>query len=222
MDNEQRPIDNRRIMFSAQRTKSPVIHRAFASATVIFSRYAKKTLVAPAAVIVVISIVLGFNYLADQQMLRLGGNDPQVQIATDAAAALGRGAVPSSVAASVGREVDLAESLSPFIMVFDAQGRVVASSGILNGWPPKLPQGVLNYAKAHGEDRLTWQPASGIRIAAVVETIKGRSSGYVLAGRSLKEVEKREDLLFWQFAIAWILSIGAIIGAWVLYGKARP
>jgi hypothetical protein len=174
-------------------------------------------------VIVVASIILGFGYLADQQMLRQGANDPQIQIAKDAAAALGRGAIPSAIAASAsaGRQIDLAESQATFVMVFDDNGSVVQSSGIIKGLPPILPRGVFNYVKNHGEDRITWQPQKGIRLAAVVERVQGRNTGFVLAARSLAEVEKREAALFLQFFIAWLLVVVAVVGGHWFKRKLR-
>ena len=69
---------------------------------------------------------------------------------------------------------------------------------------PSLPDGVLQMTKALGENRLTWQPQVGVRIAAV---IVASDKGFVLAGRSLREVEIRESSAE-LFAIAgWIASI---------------
>jgi len=183
-------------------------------------KFMKKQAVIPAVALVLVTIVLGFAYLADQQILRLGANDPQIQLARDAAAALGRGASAPAIVAS-GAQIDVAESLSPFIMIFSDKGSILQSSGMLNGKPPVPPRGIFNYMQTHDEDTVTWQPAHGVRIAAVFIKVKGRASGYVLAGRSLTEVEKREDILLWQFFIAWILSVAAIIAGYAVYGKLR-
>ena len=72
-------------------------------------------------------------------------------------------------------------------------GKVVASDALLNGSTPELPAGVLDDVRKNGEDRFTWQPEPGVRIAAVVAPLPGTSEGFVLAGRSLREVELRED-----------------------------
>jgi hypothetical protein len=50
--------------------------------------------------------------------------------------------------------------------------------------------GVLDYVRKNGQDRVTWQPAPGVRMATVVVPYK---NGFVMAGRSLTEVEKRES-----------------------------
>jgi hypothetical protein len=75
--------------------------------------------------------------------------------------------------------------------------------------------------QTHSEDRITWEPRAGVRIAAVIVSFKGRAAGYVLAGRLLTEVEKREGALFWQFFTAWILSLIVIVCSHVIYEKFR-
>jgi len=150
----------------------------------IFFRILKKWLPLAVATVCLCALV----YLAVQQSLRQGANDPQIQMAEDAAASLKAGASVDSVVPSA--QVEIASSLAPFIMVFDSAGNVVASSATLHGKVPSFPGGVLDYTRQHGEDRVTWQPEPGVRMATV--TI-GTGNGFVLAGRSLREVEVRED-----------------------------
>jgi hypothetical protein len=130
----------------------------------------------------------GLAYLTVQQSLRMGANDPQIQMAEDAASNLTGDASVESVVPSA--KVEIADSLAPFVIVFDDSGKVLASSATLHGANPTLPSGVLDYTRQNGEDRVTWQPESGVRMAAVVVYY---NNGFVLAGRSLREVEKRES-----------------------------
>lgn len=149
----------------------------------------------------------GLVYVAVQQSLRLGANDPQIQLAEDTADALARGgAVASLVPAS---QVDIARSLAPFVVVFNDKGEALASSGLLHGRPPALPAGVLDYARQHGQDRVTWQPEPGVRVASVVVAYGGTSSGFVMAGRSLREVEKRIDQVGQIAGAAWLATLVA-------------
>jgi hypothetical protein len=83
----------------------------------------------------------------------------------------------------------MANSLSPFLIVFDNAGRPVAAGARLQGATPTPPAGVFTSARS-GEVRQTWQPATGVRAAMVVVHYPG---GFVLAARSLREVERRED-----------------------------
>ncbi len=154
---------------------------------------------------VALTLIFLTIYTAVQQSLRQSANDPQIQMAEDAAAALNGGMQPMNVVGTGG--VDMAQSLAPFMIVYDASGKVLAASGKLNGVPPVLPPGVYKHVQNHGEDRITWQPQNGVRIAAVIVPFSGRQSGYVLAGHSLREVEKRENNLFLQTALAWIVTL---------------
>ena len=139
----------------------------------------------------VIVAMSGLVYIEAQQGYRMNANDPQVQLAEDGAAVLAQGAAPESIAPPA--KIDVSTSLAPFVMVFDDAGKTLASSGMLNGQDPALPQGVLDYARAHGEDRVTWTPVPGVRVAAVVVKAVGPTAGFVLAGRALREVESRID-----------------------------
>jgi hypothetical protein len=141
---------------------------------------------------------------AVQAVLRGGANDPQVQLAEDAAARLGQGA---SAATLAGTAVDMAASLSPFVIVYDRQGQVLASSGQLNGRMPTLPSGVLQDTRIGSERKVTWQPQAGVRIASVVVATP---QGYVVSGRSLREVEGRIEGLERFVLVAWALTIGLL------------
>jgi hypothetical protein len=163
----------------------------------------------PMAVVVTATCVLA--YTLAQQLLRTGANDPQVQMAEDAADALAAGQAPEAVLPSA--QVDLARSLAPFLIVYDGEQQVAASSAVLHGQTPALPAGVLDAALKRGENRVTWQPESGVRIAAVVVPHGGASAGYVLAGRSLGEVERRYDQIGALCAAAWVATLAAALVA---------
>jgi len=175
--------------------------------------------------LVVLAVACGLGYAEAQQVLRASANDPQVQLAEDAAAALDTGAEPavvvgpgSAVASLAGQAtVDLRTSLAPFVAVYDLSGTPVASNGTLDGKPPMPPAGVLEAARASGRDTVTWQPQASVRIAAVAVPWAG---GTVLAGRSLREVEAREDNAF-RLALAAALAgaitlVGAVLVAELL------
>ena len=84
---------------------------------------------------------------------------------------------------------DMAKSLSTFLAIYNATGTPIGSSVSLDGKLPVPPSGVFDSVKLHGEDRFTWQPKPGLRLAAVVTQYSGPQSGFVLVGRSLREVE---------------------------------
>jgi hypothetical protein len=141
-------------------------------------------------------------YTAVQQEYRQNANDPQVQIAEDAAAALDAGAAPSSLVPT--QKVDQRSSLAPFLIITDANRNVLANSGQLDGDTVLPPAGSFEVAKRgigkdstiNHENRITWQPNDQVRDAAVIVYHSGGPNpGYVIAARSLREVEVREGRL---------------------------
>ena len=69
---------------------------------------------------------------------------------------------------------------------------------------------------------MTWQPQSGVRVAQVSVPWSG---GTVLAGRSLREVERRIDQLLLLVAAAWVAGLAgaavvSVAGAWLWRGNA--
>jgi hypothetical protein len=158
--------------------------------------------------ILVFGALFGTIEVAVQQNYRQSGNDPQIQMAQDQAKSFEGGQKIETVNSLA--KIDLSLSLAPFLIVYNSQGNPVASSAILNGRIPVPPAGVFEAANNQGEDRITWQPSGNVRIAAVVVPFHGQNSGYVLAGRSLREVEKREDMLVKQVAAGFISTLTII------------
>lgn len=152
--------------------------------------------------LVIITAFCGLVYGGVQQNYRQSANDPQIQMAEDAAAALGAGQKVNP-SGSVG----IAHSLAPFLIVYNAQGQVVSSSAKLHGQTPQLPIGIFDNVKNNGEERFTWQPEDDVRIAAVVTSYNG---GFVLAGRNIREVENREHKLMLQVGGVWVGAVGIV------------
>lgn len=152
--------------------------------------------------------------LIGQHIMRTTGDDPQVQLAQDGATSLDRGAMPDSIVPSA--TVDPAISLAPFIMVYNASGEVLAGSASLGTKPPVPPSGVLATAVQVGGNRVTWEPADGVRIAAVVYPTKdGRT---VLAGRSLKEIDGRIRSAEQIVGLGWLFTLTVtFVSAWFAY-----
>lgn len=171
---------------------------------------------------VVATLLTGLAYVVGQQVLRQSANDPQVQMAEDAAAALSAGQSPQAVAPQT--VVDMARSLAPYLIVYGDDGRVLAASAQLNGQaPPPPPAGVFEYVREHGLERVTWQPRSDVRVAAIVIRYSGTTSGFVVAGRSLREVERRTSSLFRlsmvALAVTLFVSAVAVVGMQIVGAK---
>lgn len=161
-------------------------------------------------------------YLAVQQTGRQAANDPQIQLAREATAALAAGQPLGSV--SPATQIELASSISPFISTVADDGSVLASSGRLHGQLRTVPRGVLANVRATGEQSVTWQPEPGVRLATVVRKNPGASGGFIVVGRSLAETETRIDRIGSLLLFGWIATL---IGLLALVGfsealEAKP
>jgi len=150
-------------------------------------------------------------YLAVQQVGRQSANDPQIQIAREARAALASGQPINTVIPAA--QIDLGSSISPFITAVSDDGTVIASSGRLHGQLRTVPKGVLSNVHGDGEEMVTWQPEPGVRMATVVTRNPGSSGGFIVVGRSLAETESRIQSIGSLLLVGWL---GTLIGLIVL------
>lgn len=152
---------------------------------------------------IMITGAVGFPTVAIQQTYRQNANDPQVEITQEVAAAIQKGIPRDQIVGPTG-SVDMSTSLSPFIAIYDENAKVVGASGKLNNENPVPPSGAFDTAKQKGQIRFTWQPQPGVRVAAVMQEVKGDKTTFVLAGRSLREVEQREKQLTQMAGLTWL------------------
>lgn len=151
---------------------------------------------------ITISMLCAIIYLVIQQDIRIGGYNPQIQMAEDMANTLnnGKSFTPSET-------IDISRSLSPFYIIFDKHQLASTSTGILNGTIPIPPAGVLTSSKGTsqpGENRLTWQPQANVRIATIVVKY---NDGYVLVGRNMREIEIRIRQQSENIFIGWMSTL---------------
>jgi len=161
-----------------------------------------------------ITLMCFLIYIIGQQGFRQSANSPQYEMAADAAKALDKGADPKSLIAA-GPAIEMSESLSPYLMIYDAVGNIAAGNVTLNGKPLKIPQVAIDYVPAHGSDVVTWQPEPGVRHAMVgISTAK--KAYIVVAGRSLDVVEERIATLGELVLFGWAMSLIAMLVVVVL------
>jgi len=219
---------------ASRRTLIPLVLRDLATSLVkehfsmLRDTFGRPALIFNAVVLAGLATVLALALnTIPQQVLRLGANDPQIQMATDLAAGLSRFGVTDGLRQgtlwnSGGGVVDMSKSLAPFLIVYDNQGRPLGSTAQLGGQTPTPPAGVFDYVRQHGEERVSWQPVlgsvRGVRVAAVVERVEGAQPGFVLAGRNMREVESREHLVGQLAALAWMAMLGLIFVATAVFG----
>jgi hypothetical protein len=188
----------------------------------------KRTIIAWIPLAILASMTAFLTYTAVQQSQRSWANDPQIQMAEDAARALEAGADPASIVGAT--QIDAGLSLAPFIIVYDQDHASLASGALLSGKPPVPPGGVFDYVLGKsrdggpyslrktdvpGEERFSWEPEPNIRFATVVTHYGGAHPGFVLAARSLREIEKREHYTFFISLFAYALGLGMTL-VWCL------
>ena len=148
--------------------------------------------------------ICGLVYATVQHTYRQNANDPQIQIVEDTAAMLDAGLPMQSVVPPY--KVDMAKSLAPYIIVFDNSANPAAATVQLDGQTPKAPSGVFDFVRKYGQEWFTWEPKAGVRSAVILKKYK---NGFVLVGRSLREVEIRVDRLTLIVGLAWLTTLGA-------------
>jgi len=162
-----------------------------------------------AAVVIGLAVV-GLVGLA-VQALGQPANHPQIEMAHSVVSRLDGGASPADVVPA--GTVDIAMSNAPYVIVTDSRHEVLATSASLSGQSVLPPPGVFDSVTANGEDRVTWQPAAGVRSWIVVDTYNG---GFVIAGRSPSDAEQSEYLLllwgsFGALALAGLTAMGLVV-----------
>jgi len=158
--------------------------------------------------LVIITIIMALIYASVQQTYRANANDPQAQIIYDLRNDLQEGRPLPEVFSD---SVDLEKSLAVFVEAYDANGNPIRSSGYLNGKFPQLPKGVFEYARRNGDHWVTWQPQRNVRMAVGIAKVNSNPVNYIVAGRSLHEVEERESGLSTMIFIAWILCCVVVL-----------
>src|SRR5579864_5447817 len=97
-------------------------------------------------VLLILTITFSTIYTVGQQVLRTSANDPQIQLAEDAATQLNNGSNPIDV---VTGNVDMSGSLAPFVNIYNSQGQPVAGNGYLAGTLAEPPIGILQASTGH-------------------------------------------------------------------------
>ncbi len=169
----------------------------------------------------VMTITAGLVYGTVQQSYRQGANDPQIQLAEDIADAINGGVDPTTLVGS--GKLDMAKSLSTFLIVVDKDNKVVADNVQLGGKSVNVPIGPIDQARQHGQNRITWQPQANVRNAIVLQPVLSQKGEVVIVGRSLREVEIREGQLTSMVFLAWAVGLaGSLILVWLGQMVPKP
>ncbi|MEP7163972.1 MAG: hypothetical protein ABI741_04715 [Ferruginibacter sp.] len=152
-----------------------------------------------------VTVVMLLIYASVQQTYRTGLDDPQIQIARDVSSKIEQGNSIDSLI--TGGPIDISRSLSPFIVLYDAQGKAIRSNALLDGKMPQIPSGLFDIVRKNAEHRVSWQPRKGIRMAMVIVKTNSAASQFVASGRSMEEVEARTEQMRSMVFFAWVICL---------------
>jgi hypothetical protein len=146
-------------------------------------------------------------YAAVQQCFRQSANDLPCQLAQDAVNAINKGTDPKLLTGT--QALDLSSTISPYVLIYDANGNAIGNNITLDGRIPKPPAGALNAARSNGVNSVTWQPRPGVRQATVM---MAAHRGYlVVAGRSLQNTEEHIYRTGILVLFGWAVSLVAML-----------
>jgi hypothetical protein len=169
----------------------------------------------------ILTLIGGAAAATFQQMLRRGANEPQIQMGASYASKIESGVQPAD--AIPRNNVDIENSLEPFLIFYDDNGAPVTATGHLNQVIPTPPHGVFNYVRSHADrtDNISWQPQPNVRIAAIVRRVSGPNPGFLLTGRSLRLVEEQENLFWRMVFIGWFVLVFLLIAGAALLSRSQ-
>jgi len=158
---------------------------------------------------VAIVCIYGIMYLVVQQYIRLSANEILTEYAENTRSKLENGMTPDSIIKEIPK-IDMAKSLSPFVMIYNNARILIASSASLKENYPAIATGTLDYAEKNNGNKVTWQPQQEVRNATVILHCTKDGQGYfILAGRSLREIENREHFVLLQTFAGMMLTLFA-------------
>ena len=162
--------------------------------------------------IAVTTVIAMLCYVTAQQVLRAQANDPQIQLAADAANRIAAGSTPPAALPAL-PPIDPALTPSPFVIIYNETGQPLATTATFNRTIPAPPAGVFDYLRTHPEDRISWKPGvNNLRIAAVLRPYTSpQGNGFILAGRTLTETESRIANIGTLVLFAWLAAILCIL-----------
>lgn len=148
-------------------------------------------------------MIIASTYAMVQQSTRLSADDLPLTTAQVTKQELQSGSNPKDIIPAL--KTNLRTDSSVFTIITDNSKHVLASSATLDGQTPLPPNGVFSFTTAHGSDRFTWEPQTGVRLATrVIGYGNNPNSGFIITGQSLKQYEDRISTYTYIALAAWL------------------
>lgn len=144
----------------------------------------------------------------------------------EVASSIERGETPVT-GGSVVLPVDLRANSDPFVMLLDADGRPMYSSGQVDGKSPAVPADVVSQAAARGSAVVSIGPPGARSIRVYVRRVSAPGAAgphYVVAGQPLRQaIDDAVGLRVIFYFVAIIALLVALLCSWIVAGRAlRP
>jgi two-component system, OmpR family, sensor kinase len=110
------------------------------------------------------------------------------------------------------------------VMVLDSDGTVMATTGVISGQPPAVPNDVLNEAEQAGSAQRTLTTAEGGLRVHVRPWQRPERSGYVVAAQAVSRLRADQAGVIFIIILADLIALAAaVIAIWLATGRAlRP
>jgi hypothetical protein len=164
------------------------------------------------------AILLTLSVARQQDLRRKADQRPLSVVARIAS-----GADPAPFLAGPSREIATDTWLNRpgfFVALYDEKGQPIAGNATLHGVLPRPPGGIFRNARAHGLNKVSWQPEPGIRVATVVKPLP--NGGFILAGQSLIVGEAKDSRFNSLLTWIWLTMLTATVGIGILTHLRRP
>lgn len=152
------------------------------------------------------TIIFAAMYVSVWLFVRQGSTQALAFKAAEGSAIASSGRSPSEITGSQIQQIESRDA--SFLIIVDADKRVLASNVRLEGVTPLPPQNVFNQAQNSGSYETYWSPKAGTRTNIYLKTYKsGEQSGYIIAGQNLYFTDKRIRTLAVVVLAGWLASL---------------
>lgn len=159
-----------------------------------------------------ITLIAGAAYFFVPHFAAATSSGPLSRMAERIAADLDAGKQPQDTLPS-GESPEISEATSPYVVVVDTKGGMLASSAKFNGQPLVIPPGMFTFVSDTGWDGAEWLPAPGVRQEL---SIRRFQSGYVVVGQRVAGVDESDPGVRRLVIALWIAGLAAALGLAVL------
>jgi hypothetical protein len=109
-----------------------------------------------------------------------------------------------------------------FLQIYNDDKTVQFSNLALEGAEkPRVPDGVLDFAKQYGKNTITWAPKKDTRLGITARRFGGEKPGYVLVGKSMRSTDALVLKILNVAGFAFLASTAIILAVSLLVSRSK-